>query len=55
MLIHATSGHEKMSGVDIRRMRTKGATLHHIRDGKVMRLVIYPCADRALADLGLRG
>jgi ketosteroid isomerase-like protein len=55
VLVHATSGHGKTSGVDIRRMRTKGATLHHIRDGKVMRLVIYPCADRALADLGLRG
>jgi hypothetical protein len=27
--------------------------LFHIRDGKVARLVIYPYADRAFADLGL--
>ena len=53
VLVHATSGHGKTSGVDIRRMRTRGATLHHIREGKVTRLVIYPYADRALADLGL--
>jgi ketosteroid isomerase-like protein len=55
VLVHATSGRAKTSGVDIRRVRTNGATLHHIRDGKVTRLVIYPYADRALADLGLEG
>jgi ketosteroid isomerase-like protein len=53
VLVHATSGHGKTSGVDMRRMRTDGATLHHIRDGKVTRLVIYPYAGRALADLGV--
>jgi hypothetical protein len=37
----------------MRRMRTDGATLHHIRDGKVTRLVICPYADRAFVDLGL--
>jgi hypothetical protein len=42
VLWHATSGRAKTSGVDIRRMRTNGATLLHIRDGKVTRLVIYP-------------
>jgi len=55
VLVHATSGRGKTSGVDIRRMRTNGATLHDIRDGKVTRLVIYPYVDRALADLGLEG
>jgi ketosteroid isomerase-like protein len=53
VLVHATSGHGKTSGVDMRRIRTDGATLHHVRDGKVTRLVIYPYADRAFADLGL--
>jgi ketosteroid isomerase-like protein len=53
VLYHATSGRAKTSGVDIRRMRTNGATLLHIRDGKVTRVAVYPYADRAFSDLGL--
>jgi hypothetical protein len=34
-------------------MRAKGANLFHIRDGKVIRVVLYGGCDRALADLGL--
>jgi hypothetical protein len=41
----------------MRRTRTEGATLHHIRDGNVTRLGLYSFADRyadrALADRGL--
>jgi ketosteroid isomerase-like protein len=43
----------RTSGLDVQRMRTEGANLFHIRDGKVRRLVIYFDRDRALADLGL--
>jgi ketosteroid isomerase-like protein len=39
--------------LEIGQMRTNGAVLFHIHDGKVMRLVIYWDRDRALADLGL--
>jgi ketosteroid isomerase-like protein len=53
VLTRARSGRAKASGVDVRRARTNGATLHHIRDGKVTRLVIYPYPDRALSDLRL--
>jgi ketosteroid isomerase-like protein len=53
VLGHATSGRAKTSGVDIRRIPTNRATLLHIRDGKVTRLVIYPYADRAFADVRL--
>jgi ketosteroid isomerase-like protein len=53
VLYHATSGRAKTSGMDVRWMQTNGAALLHIRDGKVTRLVIYPYADRAFADLGL--
>ena len=34
-------------------MQAEGATLFHIRDGKVTRLVVYCDRERALADLGL--
>jgi ketosteroid isomerase-like protein len=43
-------GRGKTSGAPIQH---RGATLFHVRDGVVVRLVAYPEGDRALADLGL--
>jgi ketosteroid isomerase-like protein len=47
------SGRGKTSGLEVRQMRTDGATLFHVRDSKVMRFVGYWDRDTALADLGL--
>jgi ketosteroid isomerase-like protein len=43
----------KMSGLDISNLRSGGAVLFHVRDGKVTRLVFYWDRVRAFADLGL--
>jgi ketosteroid isomerase-like protein len=43
----------KTSGLDIAQIRTESATLFHVHDGRVVRLLVYMDRDRALADLGL--
>ena len=43
----------KASGVDVEQIRTTGANVFHVRDGKVVKLVIYFDRGHALADLGL--
>jgi ketosteroid isomerase-like protein len=47
------SGRGKTSGLELGQMRTKGAELFHVREGKVTRLVIYFSRHNAFADLGL--
>jgi ketosteroid isomerase-like protein len=46
-------GRGKSSGVDLGRLGAKGASVFHIRDGKVTRQAFYFDRERALADLGL--
>ena len=43
----------KTSGLELGQMRAKGASLFHVGDGKVTKLVLYNDRERALADLGL--
>jgi ketosteroid isomerase-like protein len=47
------SGRGKTSGLDLGRMRARGASLFDVRDRKVTRLVLYFDRERAFADLGL--
>ena len=47
------SGRGRVSGVDLSKMRSKGAALWHLRDGKVTKMVLYFDREHALADLGL--
>jgi ketosteroid isomerase-like protein len=53
VLVH-WSGRGKTSGVELDQMRTKGASLFHLRDGKVTRLVPYLDSELALDALDLR-
>jgi hypothetical protein len=52
LVLTPVSGRSK-TGLDLGQMSRKGATLFHISNGKVTRLVPYFDRDRALADLGL--
>ena len=50
VLFHFTA-RGKASGLEAGEIRTRGANLFHVRDGKVTRLVAYSHRERALADL----
>jgi ketosteroid isomerase-like protein len=52
LVLHRFTGRGKTSGLEVEEMQAKGASLFHIRIGKVTRLVAYT-RERALADLGL--
>jgi ketosteroid isomerase-like protein len=53
LVLHDFSGRGKTSGLEIGQMAAKGASLFHIRGGKVTRAVTYLDRERALADVGL--
>jgi ketosteroid isomerase-like protein len=44
----------KTSGLEVGQVRSKGASLLHVRNGKVTRIVLYFHYENALADLGLK-
>ena len=48
-------GYGRASGLGDQQLRTEGANVFHIREGKVTRLVLYWHRDRALSDLGMDG
>lgn len=52
VVIHI-SARGKASGLELAQVRSQGATVLHVRHGKVIRLVLYWDSQRALADLGL--
>ena len=47
------SGRGRASGLDLSKMRNKGAALYHLHGGKVTKIVLYFDRERALSDLGL--
>jgi ketosteroid isomerase-like protein len=53
LVLARVRGRAKMSGLDLEQMQAKTATLFHIRDHKVMRLVVYGDPEQARTDLGL--
>ena len=53
VLVHV-SGSGRTSGLGLTQVGAGGASVFHLRDGKVTRFVNYFDRDRALADLGLK-
>ncbi len=53
LVLNFFSGVGKTSGLEVGQVQTRGASVFHIREGKVTKLAIYADRSQALADLGL--
>ena len=53
LVLTRRSGRGKTSGLELDKLQTRGASVFHVCDGKVARLIHYYDRDRAFADLGL--
>jgi ketosteroid isomerase-like protein len=53
LVLFRVFGRGKTSGLELGQFQQGSASVFHVRDGKVTRLVTYLDRDRALADLGL--
>jgi ketosteroid isomerase-like protein len=53
LVLVRAAGRGKTSGLELGQMRSRGAAVFQVRDGKVTRIVLYWDRQRALADLGL--
>ena len=53
LVLNRPYGRGKTSGLDTSDIGATGAQVFYVRDGRVVRLVVYFDRDRALADLGL--
>jgi ketosteroid isomerase-like protein len=53
LVLTRATGRFKTSGMSVQDMPGRGATLFHLREGRVAKLVVYFEARRALADAGL--
>jgi ketosteroid isomerase-like protein len=53
LVLHCFPGRGRRSGLELEQLRARGASVLHVRDGKVRRLVAYMDSELALAYLGL--
>jgi ketosteroid isomerase-like protein len=54
LVLTRRSGRGKTSGLELDKLQTRGATLFHLRDGRVTKMVVYWERETGLDDLGIR-